>query len=297
MQVGSFLRWAEQQRHKVRAPKDADRAMAIYFDKLFEDCASFSDASYTLYGFIVLRMIPDKAERDLLPLSRAALTAWRGSRPGKSRVGMVPQVIYHFAQYCALRQEWDASAAVLLQYDLYARPSEILQIRGCDFVPSVAAFSSPWGLMFGNSDTGNVTKTGATDDVVLADSSHRTWCNTLLRSIGRQVGPVEAPVFSLSLSRYERLFRDFSQATGLAKGLFTPHVIRHSGPSFDLIHRYRDFAAIQARGRWAAPQSVERYKKPGRLLLTAARLPCQFQKFTDEPLHEALKRLLSHSWA
>ena len=50
-----------------------------------------------------------------------------------------------------------------------------------DIVKAVQAFGTPCGVLFGNADFGSVTKTGATDDVVLADSPHRPWCNDLLK--------------------------------------------------------------------------------------------------------------------
>lgn len=53
--------------------------------------------------------IPDKAERDAFPLSWAALAAWEGSRAGASRVGVVPQVIDHFAACCVGNGCFDAA--------------------------------------------------------------------------------------------------------------------------------------------------------------------------------------------
>jgi hypothetical protein len=41
------------------------------------------------------------------------------------------------------RSKVHAATAAFLQFDLYARPSEILQLRGRDLIPSVAAFKSP----------------------------------------------------------------------------------------------------------------------------------------------------------
>lgn len=271
--------------------------MSIYFDQLFEDGCTMSSASYTLFGYLALKCVPDRPERDMFPLSRAALGAWKGSRGGTSRVGMAPQVIFHFAWYCVLHLEWDAAAAVLLQYDLYARPSEILQLRGRDLIPSVSAFNSPWGVLLGNSEFGETTKSGAQDDVVLADSPHRTWANKLLKHIGKLYIGHDDRIFQISLPQYEQLFRNFSKQSGLKMSLFTPHVVRHSGPSFDLINEYRTIETIQARGRWVSPHSAARYRKPGRLLMTAANLPASLRTYTEEPLHSALHRILSHSWA
>ena len=107
----------------------------------------------------------------------------------------------------------------------------------------------------------------------------------------------DAKVFQLTLPQYETLFRDFSKQSGLKAGLFTPHVIRRSGPSFDLINKYRDIDTIQSRGRWASAQSAARYRKPGRLLMTAANLPHKFRAYIEVPLHSALQQILSCSWA
>lgn len=75
------------------------------------------------------------------------------------------------------------------------------------------------------------------------------------------------------------------------------HVVRHSGPSFDVLHGHRSFEAVQARGRWAAQQSVARYRKPGRMLMFAGRLPSPLKQFSSAPLEFSLKALVSHRWA
>eukprot|EP00435_Cladocopium_sp_Y103_P003230 s1575_g1.t1 len=295
--VDRFLDWCRRYGRRSTDASRVDRSMSIYFDHLFEDGCAMSAASYTLFGYLALKAIPDRPERDMFPLSRSALGAWRGSRAGSSRVGMVPQVIYHFACFCVRQSEYDAALAVLLQYDLYARPSEILQLCGRDLVPSVHAFQSPWGVLFGNSDCGETTKSGAQDDVVLADSPHRQWANKLLKHLGKFFAGQDVKIFQTTLPQYEQLLRNFSKQSGLRQGLFTPHVVRHSGPCFDLINEYRDFDAIQARGRWISPHSAARYRKPGRLLMTAASLPPKFRTFTEEPLHSALHRTSSATGA
>ena len=127
----------------------------------------------------------------MFPLSRSALGAWRGSRAGLSRVGMVPQVIFHFAWFCVQVKQVHA----FLQFDLYARPSEILQLRGRDLIPSVAAFKSPWGVLFGNSDFGEAIKMDAQDDVVLVDSPHRPWCRSILKHLGKYLVDLDSKIF------------------------------------------------------------------------------------------------------
>eukprot|EP00434_Breviolum_minutum_P035825 symbB.v1.2.031726.t1/scaffold3703.1/size65852/5 len=109
---------------------------------------------------LLLKAIPRQPERELLPLARAALSAWRAARPGTTRVGVPPQVIFHFARYCIKHSEIHAAVAALLQFDLYARPSEILDISGVDLVRPVKSLSDTWGIILGNADRQRRTKTG-----------------------------------------------------------------------------------------------------------------------------------------
>lgn len=296
--VQQFFSWCSNHNKKPKTERQIDTCMATYFNCLYEDGDSQNSASYTLFGWIALKSVPHGPERQLLPLSRAALSAWRGAAPGKSRVGVPPQVIFHFAWYCAQHDHVDAAAAVLLQYDSYARPSEILGVRGVDVIPPVGALSNCWGILFGNFDSGVPTKSGSFDDVVLTDSAHRSFAGKILKHISRWRKRSEGELFPhLTLTVYEGLFRDFSKRFKLPAHSFTPHVIRHSGPSYDILHRYRNLQDIQARGRWASASSVARYKKPGRMLLQSSLLPSIFQTYTDVPLQSALERILCHSWA
>lgn len=291
-----FQDWCKSNKRAFSTERQVDVSMSIFFNFLVDDGASHSMGSYTLFGWIALRMVPHRAERDLLPLSRAALNAWKARNPGSSRVGVPPQVIFAFASYCVQQQHFHAAVAALLQYDLYARPSEILNITGSDLVSPVRGMTGSWGVIFGNADRDERTKTGSMDDVVLADSAHRGWCGTLLGHIGKKMKRCDHYVFNVTLAKYEELFRSFSALHKLPVSLFTPHTLRHSGPSFDAIHFRRTLPEIQQRGRWAAPSSVQRYKKPGRLLLEASRLPPSLQNFDCSKLQLALSTILAHAW-
>ena len=294
--VQLFLQWVKHRKANLKSESLVDKWMSIFFHALFEDGAPQNTASYTLFGWIALRMVPTKPERDLLPLSRSALAAWRGISPVRARVGVPPQVVYKFAAFCVKNGNASAAAAVLLQYDLYARPSEILGVKGRDLVAPVEAMSSHWGLIFGNSDFGETTKVKAVDDVVFADSPHRPFAGRLLKFLSRSCLHLDVEIFPTTLTQYEELFRCFSKHHKLPSGLFTPHCIRHSGPSYDAIHAHRTFADIQARGRWSCAASINRYKKPGRLLLQASRLPSALQKFSQTDLDSTLTFILSHKW-
>eukprot|EP00438_Fugacium_kawagutii_P020747 Skav227424 [mRNA] locus=scaffold1986:83849:88250:+ [translate_table: standard] len=294
--VTDFSAWCQQRRRGLGNERQVDVSMSIYFNHLVDDGASVSVGTYTFYGWIALRMVPSRPERDLLPLARAALAAWKTQSPGTTRVGVPPQVVYSFACFCVHRGDFHVAVAALLQYDLYARPTEILGVTTSDLVKPVRNMTKIWGVVFGNSDRDARTKTGVQDDVVMANSSHRPWCGQLLQHISRCRHQTDHFVFEVSLSQYEARFRDFSRAHSLSPGTFTPHTLRHSGPSFDAIHQHRTLNEIQQRGRWAAASSVTRYKKPGRLLLQASRLPCEIQRFDLSRLQRALTTILNSPW-
>ncbi len=291
--VSAFCEWCKLRHRSTHTQALVDKAMAIYFNELFEDGSSMNEASYTLFGWICLRMRPTVPERELLPMARAALTAWRGSTYVKARVGVIPQVVIRFVDYCIELNDLDIAMAALLQYDLYARPSEILAISGADVVKPVPSLNSHWGIVFGNSEFFKRTKTGVFDDTVFADSTSRPWCGDLIKRIHRCLGHSPSPVFHITLAQYETKFRHFSKIFKLPSGSFTPHVLRHSGPSFDVIHSHRSLAQVQARGRWASSSSVARYRKPGRLLLQAAKFPIAIQNYTSGLSKSALATLLS----
>ncbi len=102
--VCSFRQWAKRHRKALDSDFKVDTAMSCYFNCLFEDDVAYNEGSYTLFGWIALKAIPRQPERELLPLARAALSAWRAARPGITRVGVPPQVIFHFAHFVSNNQ-------------------------------------------------------------------------------------------------------------------------------------------------------------------------------------------------
>ena len=56
------------------------------------------------------------------------------------------------------------------------------------------------------------------------------------------------------------------------------YLLRHGGPSHDRLPG-DDLAAIQKRGRWRDPRSVERYEKAGRMQEAVASLSAQVLNF------------------
>ena len=126
---------------------------------------------------------------------------------------------------------------------------------------------------------------------------NRAWVKSAAQALyhKRIVGPLFP---RLSLAKYESHFRKAVKSLGLTALGLTPNVVRHSGPSADLLMRVRTLTAVKKRGRWVCDKSVARYGKEARLLQQAARLSASQQfrarKACNDFPHALIKALASY---
>ena len=271
--VTQFKAYARRCRLPLRSISAVDLALCDYFADLLDSGEPQSTASYTLFGYLMLvanESLPDKL---LLPRARASLRGWASKYPHGSRVGADP-LVWHLLAQCALTSNALVSAAILLQLDTYARPSEILGLRKRDVVKPCSGTCRFWGIILGNSVFDEKTKTGTQDDTVLLDSSDREYAPVVLELLFRNAKTKDSLLFpDLSLSLYEAELRKAKAAAGLNHFQFTPHCIRHSGPSIDFLQKTRGPEQILARGRWRSLKSIQRYQKPGQMLARMSKIP------------------------
>jgi len=163
----------------------------------------------------------------------------------------------------------------ILQCDGYHRLSETVKLRW----ESVTFARGKWVAIIGDSSRAELTKTGESDDtynfLVFAD---RHWVNRLFSSFHRALGkPTSGRLFpDITLAKYAKGMADWSQSWNVGFLKLTPHLIRHSGPSDDVLNKLASLTAVKKRGRWARDASVRRYEKSGRSLMQIARLPPAF---------------------
>lgn len=263
--------------------------MASYFADLLENNEGYNTASYTLFGYLMLEADEDIPDKDLLPRSRAALKGWAARYPQCSRTGADPQLWFLVAKHlCDLEPR--LAAALLLQLDTYARPSEILMLRKRDVVKPVGRCKL-WGVIFGNSEHDEHTKTGTQDDTVFLDSIH-DFAPAVMKLVFQASRSPNEPLFpDCTLALYESTMRTVMQRLKLGQFQLTPHAVRHSGPSVDFLNKTRTADEIMARGRWRSLKSIQRYRKPGQMLAKMNRIPSDIWQQAANALPFTLTRL------
>ena len=232
--------------------------------------------------------LPDKM---LFPHSRAALKGWGSRYPQCSRTGADQQIWFLIALHM-LDTVPLLAAAVLVQLDTFARPSEILQVRKCDVIRPTSKHCRFWGIIFGNSERFDRTKTGLQDDTVLLDSTDRAFAKNLLQMLFNYTKNSQGRIFgNYTLQQYEAAMQRARVAAGLGSFQLTPHTVRHSGPSIDSLQKTRLPEEIMARGRWKTLKSIQRYQKPGQMLARMGKIDKEIWDKASEAVPEVLRRL------
>ncbi len=267
--------WARS-KHRSLGPSRADHSIVAFLHELCESGAPIGEGRSVVYGFIMLRCNSSLPEKHLLAQSKSALKGWSSRYPTHSKAGVDLRIWDVIASQCLMDAETLVAAAILLQGDLYLRPSELLQLRRKDVLTPRQSKASFYGVVVGSQEGLTPTKTGTWDDCVLADTPSRLELSSIFKYLLKHATHPDDLLFSgLSLAAYEQALRSATSQLGLASLRLTPHVLRHSGPSHDLFHKIRDSAQVQQRGRWRTQASVARYAKPGRMLLLHQQVPSE----------------------
>ena len=278
----------------LRSHKSVDLAMSEYLQFLCLNGESITAGSYTVFGWILIRSEEHLDNRMQLPFSRQALKGWKARFPGHSRTG-VDLSIWDLVALTACEQGHLLSgAAMVIQGDAYLRPSEVFAITRDHLVPpSAARTRGIWGVIVGLLEDGIPTKAGDFDDVVLFDTKNRSDVNTVIASLARRSSSKTRCIFHpLTVEPYGKHIKAACDSLGLSNLHLTPHCLRHSGASHDAYHALRDFSTIQSRGRWKAKESVRRYRRPGRMLLTQKQVSKKIWKAASSARPKLINLLL-----
>ena len=155
----------------------------------------------------------------------------------------------------------------LVSVDGYLRPCDAFPLTAGQLLPPAVGVSPHWALLLHPSESGEVGKTGESDDTVVLDSPHLQWLNPMFEVLHAQ--PRDKLLFPFGYAAYVSEFKKSATMLGVKNAV--PYQARHSGPSIDLALRRRDLKAAKKRGRWRTDKSLRRYEKAGRLQLVADR--------------------------
>ena len=285
-----FDKWRESEGHTLKG-RSLDSLVVMFLEELFMKKRPVHTARCTVFG-LIFRSQGSVKDPSVLPLARLSLRGWGRLRPEVSR-DPIPWVIVTLIVSRLLQGndvQKEAGKAALIQFDSYCRPGEIVGLRLINVVPPARNAPQQYrrlALLIAPTELLKTTKTGQRDDsVMMAEGTpHRAFVvNVLAKQFKQQAAKTDsqmAPLFPLlTLAKYAKAFGEAAKSVGVGHLRFTPHSLRHGGPSTDVYEGKRGLAEVQKRGRWASPLSVARYEKHARLLRV-------FSKINKDVLEEA----------
>eukprot|EP00438_Fugacium_kawagutii_P028531 Skav222528 [mRNA] locus=scaffold2875:82275:83045:+ [translate_table: standard] len=250
-----------------------------------------TEASYVVFGWILLKSRWHIPERQQLPVSRQALKGWRSRYPGKSRTG-IDLALWDLVALAAAELGYHLTAcAILVQGDCYLRPCEVMMLTKRHLIKPQRRIKH-WGLVVGLEEDGVPAKSGEFDECVFANTPTRADVNQVLLMLSQRKLACDVSLFHpLTSAKYNRQISEAATKVGLGHLNLSAHHLRHSGASHDAYYNLRTLKEIQTRGRWKAANSVNRYRKPGRMLLTQSNVSKAVWKAADQARPKVLNSL------
>ena len=178
------------------------------------------------------------------------------------------------------------AVGLLVLFDCYLRPYELLNIRRQDILLPAASFRHIT-LVVCPLVSGRPTKAKLYDDGVALDSADRSAVSDILLQWlqQEQFRPTDK-LFRFTQQELNAAICRACEFLGLASFAFTAYHGRHGGPSEDRASKLRSEDEVRKRGRWAALSSLKRYEQCNRLHVVLASFP--------QPLILHLARCAAH---
>ena len=260
-------------------PYEIDQLLERYLGTLYSAGDGIAAARWALYALAWFLVLPIKSPT-ILPRAKMTLKGFARQDPDLARDPGPWEAACLIAEHLAFKFGYEgilAAAATLLQFDLYTRPSETLNIEFQHVLPPERGANpdySRWAVIICPSTEYARTKTGTQDDTITCgtDVPERAWLVNVLAALHRSAAHDGKKLIPISLNKYETLTRTAARELNLNALKLSPHSWRHGGPSTDFLLAHRTRAQIQPRGRWRCPASVARYEKHGKLLRQLSRM-------------------------
>ena len=254
----------------VMTKEEIDDAFCAFFD----ECAS--EELGPSYGDLVIC-----AWCDLWPAHRPgdfvkgwrAVRAWRRLKPPLGRHPLPWMVCAAVAARVAFIASPLHALAIVMMFDAYLRPYELLNIRFQDILHPASGFRH-YMLIVCPMTGHRPSKTRVYDDGVAFDSLLRPQLHELLKwLIESKNWQPHDKIFPFTHEELNDTIKAAIEWLHLAAFNFTAYHARHGGPSEDYAFGGRDKLAVQKRGRWMTESSLRRYEQCNRLHVVIGAMP------------------------
>jgi len=234
----TFKQFVSQKRLSISDESKLDLAFNRFLNELFFDGNDIGEATKFLAALIDSR--PDCSHKGSLPRSRRSLQGWHRLDPGRTRPPIPWEVIAEVVLIMLNNQHQLPAFAVLLMFDAYLRPGEALQLRQLDLIRPTSVHPHH-ALNLHPSERMESSKMGLSDESLILDSPATPWMGQILQTIQKHVNSSQL-MFPIDYRRLRDVWEASLMQLGLEKGFAVLYQIRHSGPSYDRLHKNRSLS-------------------------------------------------------
>jgi len=257
-----------------------DVSLLELFDELFFDGELLSSPGKTMSAikFFNPALVYDSL-RISFPRAYRALKGWVSLEPialspGPTRVGFPEEAVWAHAGGLILRGRPLEAVGHLLMYDVYGRPSEIVDLLVGNLIPAAkhSMVEGTMAIIIRPTELGRPGKTGLFDETLLL----RQWIGCILPVLLALVAvlPASSRLWPFDLSTFQEGLQEIANEVGTERLDVCLYSNRHGGASRDGLAGV-PLDVIKQRGRWKSDGSVRRYLKSGLLLKQLNLMPAE----------------------
>lgn len=262
--MATFVDWVAAQGGDFSSMHELDAYANAYLHKLWREDPTRSPAAAVSLRYGLVMVLPEIKHQGL-PITDLAIQGWQRQRPGVSWPPMPWSAVQAVSAMLCEGGHFSAAVGVLLAFECYLRPSEVLALRRADvaFPDEGRVYIGGRGKMCQEAMVRlRHTKTGRDQSVTIRDQE----VQQLLRVVIAETEEGEK-LFPYRIAQYRKLFKSACQQLRLGDNGFVLHSLRHGGATMDYVTNRMSIEDIMVRGRWESNKTARRYIQRGRALL------------------------------
>ena len=267
--------WSRQRSLCLSTSADWDKHLAAYMEFLFLKGDQPWVGRDALYGAAWAHDLPIEGRSDFI-LAKRSLKGWEKRCPGDTGKPIPFDQLFLVSNHMFVNNGivgLEAACANFIAFDCYLRPPECLDLRTQHLTRPRPSSNLPWVVTTKPRDEGTPAKNQEFDCSTTIGGPRRAFVNDIAAALHRNTKDGNLLFPNLTLTLWEKLFRDACKSLHIVKPQFTPRSLRHGGPSTDKLNGDLDDNEVLRRGRWRSLDSVRRYGKTGVLAKLLAAMP------------------------